>query len=403
VSGARLAVVAASIAVAFAGSAIAQDVILVRADRAWLSPERPVRLPSLLLENGKVADVVTRPAADQPDALASRAKTVLEFPGGVVTAGFVDVHCQALGSERHEESNAFTPELRAAFAYEPFAPRCERLLQRCVTSVVLSANDKNVAGGLAAWVKPGAGAKTGGEDIYLKLSLTEDARSRERRPTSLTGAVDLLRERYAALRGLEAGKLTPAERVLASTLGGRRAVGIAGRTPPEILAALELVAAYQLTAFLVHADEAAKVLPELKAAQIPVVLEPLGYDSSRDALALPSALRKASIPFAFAGESGEPRDTPRLQLALHIAVRRGLAEADAIAAVTTVPARIAGLQERVGALFQGRDADLVVWSADPWDLRARVLLVVRDGVIVHRAAVEATTANPIVHQPSSRD
>ena len=38
----------------------------------------------------------------------------------------------------------------------------------------------------------------------------------------------------------------------------------------------------------------------------------------------------------------------------------------------------------MGTLFQGRDADLLVWSGEPWDLRSKLLAVVQNGEVVHR-------------------
>ena len=49
------------------------------------------------------------------------------------------------------------------------------------------------------------------------------------------------------------------------------------------------------------------------------------------------------------------------------AVRNGLAEADALMAITLQPARILGVADRVGSLEVGKHADLVVWSGNPFD------------------------------------
>jgi len=68
-----------------------------------------------------------------------------------------------------------------------------------------------------------------------------------------------------------------------------------------------------------------------------------------------------------------------------IAVRHGIEASSALACVTTVPAALAGLGDRVGSLFKGRDADLCVWSGEPWNLSSRLLLVVRDGEVVYHA------------------
>lgn len=81
---------------------------------------------------------------------------------------------------------------------------------------------------------------------------------------------------------------------------------------------------------------------------------------------------------------------PRLQTGLALAIREGLTPAQALASVTTTPAEIAGRQQQVGSLVLASDADLIVWSGQPWDLRSRILLVVQNGRIVHETKSEDT-------------
>ena len=57
---------------------------------------------------------------------------------------------------------------------------------------------------------------------------------------------------------------------------------------------------------------------------------------------------------------------PRLQTSVALAVAAGVDTSKALAAVTTVPAELAGISEQAGALVRGRDADICVWSGDPW-------------------------------------
>jgi imidazolonepropionase-like amidohydrolase len=67
-----------------------------------------------------------------------------------------------------------------------------------------------------------------------------------------------------------------------------------------------------------------------------------------------------------------------------IAVRFGLDDATAIRALTINPARIAGIDHRVGSLKPGKDADLAAWSGDPIDPRSHVQVTVVNGRIVYR-------------------
>ena len=55
-----------------------------------------------------------------------------------------------------------------------------------------------------------------------------------------------------------------------------------------------------------------------------------------------------------------------------LSVRDGLDRETALRALTINPARIAGIDDRLGSIEIGKDADLVIWSGDPLDVLSRV-------------------------------
>ena len=63
-------------------------------------------------------------------------------------------------------------------------------------------------------------------------------------------------------------------------------------------------------------------------------------------------------------------------------MRYGLSPADALAALTSWSARAFHIDDRVGTLGKGKDADLVVFSGNPFEPQSRVLLVVCNGTVV---------------------
>ena len=73
-----------------------------------------------------------------------------------------------------------------------------------------------------------------------------------------------------------------------------------------------------------------------------------------------------------------------LPMALMLAVRAGMDKDDALRAVTSVPARIAGAQKRIGMLREGMDADCVLWSGDPLDFASQVQAVWVNGALEYR-------------------
>ncbi|HEY7355836.1 MAG TPA: amidohydrolase family protein, partial [Ktedonobacterales bacterium] len=76
----------------------------------------------------------------------------------------------------------------------------------------------------------------------------------------------------------------------------------------------------------------------------------------------------------------------QLMTAAILAVKNGLSTDLALKALTLHPAEILGVSERIGSLDAGKDADLVIWSGDPFDLRSRVTLTMIDGQVVYQEA-----------------
>jgi imidazolonepropionase-like amidohydrolase len=66
-----------------------------------------------------------------------------------------------------------------------------------------------------------------------------------------------------------------------------------------------------------------------------------------------------------------------------LAIKDGLDWETAIRALTINPARIAGIDARLGSIEPGKDADLVIWSGDPLDVRSRVQRALIDGAEVY--------------------
>lgn len=72
-----------------------------------------------------------------------------------------------------------------------------------------------------------------------------------------------------------------------------------------------------------------------------------------------------------------------LPICAALAVKEGMKEEDALAAITINPAEIIGIEDRVGSLEKGKDADVVVWDRFPLEIMARPDHVIIDGKVVY--------------------
>jgi len=99
-----------------------------------------------------------------------------------------------------------------------------------------------------------------------------------------------------------------------------------------------------------------------------------------------AALASQGVPIAFQSDAeNAARDVPRLARSC---VRGGLDPTEALKALTIEPARLFKIDDRVGSLKVGKDADLLVFSGPPMDPASRLLRVYVNGKEVYRLPEE---------------
>jgi imidazolonepropionase-like amidohydrolase len=370
----RGALAAPAVVLAFAAALPSQD-LLVQAREVVVAPDMVLRDGVLLVRQGKVAYV----GDDIPAEARSRAISI-DYGDAVVVPGFVLAQ-STLGQDRDlaESAFAFTPDLRVSEAFDPWQEELAPLPRCGITSLALSPSARNVAGGISALVKPGrAGGAIVVPELHLSLSLTQAARSPERQPTSLMGAVDLLRTTFAAARtGTQTG---PDAAVLRQVLQRSRAVFVHADTYTELSAALDLSKEFGLEPTIVGGREAEKVLARLVQQKASIVLETLTPEARLQQLRLPTVLAEAGVPFCFGGQPDQ------LRLSAALAVRHGLDRKTALSALTRMPAMLLDQQALVGSLRQACAADFLVFRGDPLDLDSTHVATWIDGVRVHGEA-----------------
>ena len=149
----------------------------------------------------------------------------------------------------------------------------------------------------------------------------------------------------------------------------------------QILQAMALADEFGLDLIVTGGVEAWKVAAELAAASVPVVLDPLdnipiGFDRLGARLDNAVLLNKAGVVIAFRSENAH--NAGWIRQGGGIAVAHGLPFDAAIAAITSGPAKIWGLDNR-GSIARGQVADLVLWSGDPLEVTTHAERVMIDG------------------------
>jgi imidazolonepropionase-like amidohydrolase len=154
---------------------------------------------------------------------------------------------------------------------------------------------------------------------------------------------------------------------------GRLPLVLTVNRAPDILNALALAREFKLHLIISGAAEGWKVADAIHGAGVPVVIDPLtdipDYDYLTPTLENAARLQRAGVTVAYA--TFDAHNARNLRFQAGNAVANGVPPDAALAAITSVPARIWGMDSLVGALAPGRRADVVVWSGDPFELLTR--------------------------------
>lgn len=358
----------------------------------------------VLFREGKIVSVGPMFQCPQEDE-------VLDAQGGHVTPGYIDAHCHlgmitdSLGFEGddiNEITTPATPHLRAIDALN-VADRCfVEAREGGVTAVLTGPGSANPIGGQFAALK------TTGRwvdemvlqaPVSMKMALGENPKrcynARHETPTTRMGSAAIIREQLSKAReygekrdkAQQEGKEAPAfdarMEALLPVLRRELPVHIHSHRADDIATALRICREFDLKCVIVHGTEA-HLIPELiRQEGVSVITGPNLSDRSKPelshkAMENPAILARAGVEIAICTDHPVIPEQ-YLPLCAALAVRAGLEPEQALAAITINPARIAGLDSRIGSLTPGKDADVVVTSGYPLDWLSRVTAVFIDG------------------------
>ena len=165
-----------------------------------------------------------------------------------------------------------------------------------------------------------------------------------------------------------------ADKVIHELLAGEKPLLAYADRATDLLALLALKKKYGIDLILVGASDAVLVANEIAAANVVVILSsidnlPSSFDSINASLTHMARLQAAGVKIILAPK-GESHNVNQLRFDAGVAVANGLAKTDAIAALTANIADVFKLNS--GRIAVGKNADLVLWSADPFELSTKV-------------------------------
>lgn len=307
-------------------------------------------------------------------------KGLVAFPGMVHPYSRLGLSDQAGGQI------GVTPHHLAVDEINPSLDVYAQAARSGVTTFVVQPTGQGVAGQAAA-LKPGSWTReelVKEKSAALRIVLTPGTPAKE----ALKAALD------AAKKAIEGEKKSPPAKpeekagITARVLKGDLPAVVEVAGPGELLhfwQLLEPYAEFKPRLAFAGPPDLYKAAAQLGARKAAVILRPMVALApfTRERINAAAELTKAGVEVALA----PPLDTPEaLQGTLFKVaelVKYGLPRDAALRALTLVPARIAGLEKRVGSIEPGKDADLLLFSADPLSPQARLLGVYIDGKSVY--------------------
>lgn len=393
------------VAVLLSLSAAAQEVVAIKAGRIIPIEGDELRGGVILIKEGRI-EAVGKDVEIPWDA------RVIDASDRVVMPGLVEPH-SSRGLEHPNESIPSVPFVSVFDAIDPVNTYFEDALRDGITSIFITPGNSTLIGGQALVVKPVGSTveemavKT---NVGLKMSLRPyGGRSRMAHIAELRKTLNDLRDELEEAKkkaeeaeDKEGEKKDPRDQVglkkraLVDLLEGEIPAMIYCQTASDVVRAIALSKEFGFRIVPIIGVDGHKAASVLSEAKLPAVVDPTLVHWERDeetgeerSYPTPTILRDGGVKFALQSTSST-LGTRFLWYQAATAVRYGLTRQEALRAITLSPAEIIGMGDRVGSLEKGKDANLLILTGDPLDVRTWVDSVMVEGKVVYERSKDRT-------------
>jgi len=343
---------------------------------------------------------------------------IIDAKGKYVTPGLVDPHCHVgiiestigwAGSDCNEMSNPITPELRALDGIKPHDECFKEAIESGVTTVCTGPGSANIIGGTFCALK--TVGKTIEEmvlveELAMKMALGENPKrvygNSKSSPSTRMASAALMREWLFKARNYYNKKKQYEKELLdgkdvkepefnmkldsLSRVFDNLPVKIHAHQADDIATAMRIAKEFNLNMTIEHCTEGYLIPEALKTNNQKVIIGPtLGskskYELKEKSFKAAKVLSDNNIEFAIMTDHPviEQKHT-LIQVALF--VKEGLDELQGLKAVTINAAKLCHIDDRVGSIKEGKDADIVIWSKHPLDIMTKPQYVLLEGKVV---------------------
>jgi imidazolonepropionase-like amidohydrolase len=386
----------------------------------------PIDRGTVLISDGRIRAVAPDAEVEIPEGTRR-----VDAAGTWVLPGFVEAHSHLgieeegegwAGDDLNEKTDPNGARLRARDGINPADLGFADALSGGITTAMIMPGSANPIGGQVIAVK--CWGRTVDEMVLrdpvgVKSALGENPKrvygEQKKPPSTRLGVAAVIREAfgkaqdYRMRRDQMEGRGEPFDRdltleALVRVLDGEIPLFQHAHRADDIATAIRLADEFGYRLLINHGSEAHLLADLLAERDIPVITGPLFTTRSKvelrhRTLRNPGILARAGVQVAIITDHG----VVPIHFLVHqatLAMKEGLDRETALRSITINPARMLGLDDRVGALKPGLDGDVVLWSSDPLDVMSRALRVFIGGRDVYHYDIERATG--VVSDPYHR-
>lgn len=353
----------------------------------------PFENGALVVQNGKIVFV------GSAEVIAGRYDVVVDVSGKVIMPGLVDTHSHIGEGDGGDRSSTTHPDVRILDAIDPNSDTFKKAIAGGITTVNIMPGSGHLMSGQTVYLKLRSNSKTIEDMLFCEdplndicggLKMANGTNSLREPPFSGTRGKSAAIIRQLFIKAIEYKnqidnashdpKKMPARDIemetLLEVLDGRRIVQHHTHRADDIMTVLRLSKEFGFKVVLHHVSEGWKVAEEIAEANVPcsiiMIDSPGGKLEAVNLVYKTGAiLEKAGVDVAYHTDDGITDSRFFLRSAA-LGVRAGMSYNKSLEALTLAGARMLGLENRVGSLETGKDADFIILSGDPLSLYTRI-------------------------------
>lgn len=380
---------------------------IINAEIHTIAQKEPIQ-GSILVEDGKIAAVGQVEIPAEAD--------IIDAAGASVYPGFIDPHThlgvseQGMGWEGrdyNEITDPVTSQLRALDAINPLEDGFREAREAGITTVMSAPGSANILGGSTAVLKTGGGLlhqRVIKENAGMKAALGENPKrvysGQKRIPSTRMGSAALLREALVNAQnymhkikraGEDPEKMPPRDlknEALIPVLKKEVPLRMHAHRADDIATAIRIAREFDIDMTLEHASEAHLILDRVVESGFSAIVGPsMGtpgkIETQNKTLEAVKILSEAGVTVALTTDHPVLDIYQLLHAAAAVVRETGMDEYQVLRLITINAARILGVDNRVGSIEVGKDADLVIFRGHPFDYLSTVMYTIIDGDIVY--------------------